>query len=114
MTQYQNGTRFELRVKKQLEEDGYLVVRSAGSKGRVDLIAMKQGEHVGIQAKTSGQISPAEWNEFFAACRAAGLIPVIAERAGRALVFWELTGTKIPYARLLPRITWLPDRVGVA
>lgn len=38
---YQAGRRFEYRVKKHLEKNGWFVVRSAGSKGAFDLVAIK-------------------------------------------------------------------------
>jgi len=37
---YISGYHFELRVKKYLEEKGYYVIRSAGSKSKVDLLAI--------------------------------------------------------------------------
>lgn len=41
MTNYGAGRRFEWRVKKDLERRGYpIVMRSAGSKGKLDLIAV--------------------------------------------------------------------------
>lgn len=38
---YRRGATFERKIKKQWEDDGYLVIRSAGSKGPVDLVAIK-------------------------------------------------------------------------
>ena len=40
MTNYSNGANFERKIKKQYEDDGWFVVRSAGSKGPVDLVAI--------------------------------------------------------------------------
>jgi len=37
---YNRGRSFEYRVKKYLENEGYLVVRSAGSKSPFDLVAI--------------------------------------------------------------------------
>jgi Holliday junction resolvase len=37
---YVAGRTFEYKVKKQLEDEGYFCVRSAGSKGQVDIIAV--------------------------------------------------------------------------
>lgn len=37
---YQKGRRFEYAVKKHLEDKGYIVVRSAGSKSPFDLVAI--------------------------------------------------------------------------
>jgi len=38
---YRKGARYERRAKAELEEDGWVVVRSAGSKGGADLVAIK-------------------------------------------------------------------------
>ncbi len=39
-TQYQTGAAIERKLKKNFEEDGFFVIRSAGSKGLFDLIAI--------------------------------------------------------------------------
>ena len=40
MTNYSRGAAFERKVKKVYEEKGYTVVRAAGSKGPIDLVAI--------------------------------------------------------------------------
>lgn len=40
MTQYSKGRSFENYVKAKLERDGWWVCRSAGSKGKADLVAI--------------------------------------------------------------------------
>ena len=40
---YQRGRRFEWEVKKDLEKQGYAVMRTAGSHGAYDLIAIYDG-----------------------------------------------------------------------
>lgn len=37
---YEKGRRYEYKEKKIWEEDGYLVIRSAGSKSPIDLVAV--------------------------------------------------------------------------
>ena len=37
---YQSGRAFEYRVKEFLEQHGFFVMRSAGSKGKIDLVAI--------------------------------------------------------------------------
>jgi Holliday junction resolvase len=41
---YRKGARYEYYVKQLLEERGYLVVRTAGSHGPFDLIAIDKGK----------------------------------------------------------------------
>lgn len=49
---YKRGTAIEYRIKTMLELKGWFVVRSAGSKGVLDLIAVnKKGEIFALQAK---------------------------------------------------------------
>lgn len=44
MTNYSRGRSLESRVKRDYETRGYFVVRSAGSKGAADLVAIRAGE----------------------------------------------------------------------
>ena len=54
MTHYRKGTDFERRVKHELEDAGWFVVRSAGSHGPVDLVAIRAGSPTMlIQCKTA-------------------------------------------------------------
>jgi len=55
--QYRYGASRERALKKMLEKRGWFVVRAAGSKGAVDLLAVKDGKCVGIQVK-SGTARP--------------------------------------------------------
>lgn len=41
MGNYRKGARYERRAKEELEADGWIVTRAAGSKGAADLIAVK-------------------------------------------------------------------------
>jgi len=50
-SRYRLGRRLEYRIKKLLEEHGYEVIRSAGSHGRWDLVAVKDGIVRLIQVK---------------------------------------------------------------
>jgi Holliday junction resolvase len=54
---YNRGAAFERAVKKQLESDGFYVVRAAGSHGLVDLLAINVDEVRLIQCKIGGAIS---------------------------------------------------------
>jgi Holliday junction resolvase len=60
MTNYDNGRRFEWAVRDHLARDGYDVFRSAGSKTKVDMTAVKTGQLLFVQCKRDGKISPAE------------------------------------------------------
>ena len=66
---YQSGRNFEYRVKKYLEKIGYYVMRSAGSKGQIDIMAVPtlsncEGSNVLlIQCKHGPKISKKERDE---------------------------------------------------
>jgi len=53
---YRKGARYERRAKQELEEDGWIVTRSAGSKGGADLVAIKVRQ---IQVKAVSE--PKSW-----------------------------------------------------
>ena len=55
---YPKGRRLEYKVRDFFERLGFYVVRSAGSKGDFDLIAIKDGECIGIQVKSGDKLPP--------------------------------------------------------
>jgi Holliday junction resolvase len=73
-TRYSRGRQFEYRVRDDLRERGCLVVRAAGSKGKVDLLAVlpltdeSPGEILLVQCKRDTWGTPAERTEL---CRLA-------------------------------------------
>jgi len=67
MNNYRRGYAFELRVKRSLEKRGYFVVRSSGSHGPADLLAVsKDGKVLAIQCKLDGYIPPKEFRKLLA------------------------------------------------
>lgn len=95
MTHYAAGTAFEHVVRNDLHANGYWVMRSAGSKTKVDLIAIKPGQILLVQCKRDGRISPAERVELLrVAAMIDTAIPVLAhKKPGRAAVLLDrLTG----------------------
>ena len=75
---YVKGRNFEYRVKRYFEAKGYFVVRSAGSKGVFDLIAITDGEVIGIQCKKHGQVSKDELNRIIEVSKKYRIKPRIA------------------------------------
>lgn len=93
----QQGRRIEHLVRHDLEANGYTVMRSAGSKGAVDLLAMKPNQMLFVQVKRSGTLPPVQWNRLFdLAWMFPGLaIPVLAEKMpGRPIRYYRLLGRK--------------------
>lgn len=106
---YEAGHRLELAVVTHLRAEGYDVLRTAGSKGAVDVVAFKPGQVLLIQAKTNGTCPPAERAEVrrIAALLPGVGVPIVASRPG--VTFRRLTGTG-------PKdwVAWTADEVGAA
>lgn len=114
MTQYARGVAFERVVAARLTEDGYFVVRAAGSHGKADLVALKPMQAVLIQCKLGGpgDVGPKEWNDFLRAADDAGALALIASRPARGVIAFHLmTGYKAVRTKVAPCQPWVPDEV---
>ena len=82
MSKYSKGADFERKVKHLLEEDGCFVVRSAGSKGIVDLVSFNPVNHnvLFIQCKTNGVLSKCDRVNFVTLADNYGGVPVLASK----------------------------------
>lgn len=96
MTAYSGGRTFEWKCRDHLRDEGYEVIRSAGSKTKLDLIAMKPGQLLFVQAKRTGVCGPTEWDRLVELAAWVGAIPVLAVNGpkGRGVVLWRLCGPK--------------------
>jgi Holliday junction resolvase len=65
MTQYQKGANFERQLKKDMEECGHYVCRSAGSHGDWDLVAIDRStnEILLIQCKDKA-LTKKDWDKY--------------------------------------------------
>ena len=111
MTNYANGYAFERTVAGDLSDDGYLVIRSGGSHGAADLVALKTGQVLLVQCKTSGTISPADWNELLSTAVRVGAVALLALRPSRGVI--EYRQLVAPTAPRSSRVweTWTADEV---
>ncbi|MFI1165578.1 restriction endonuclease [Streptomyces sp. NPDC020801] len=91
---YHRGRDLEHRVRTHLREEGYEVLRTAGSKSKVDLVAIKPGQILLVQCKRSGALPPAEWNALWDLAQMVGAVPVLAEQLTRGRKYWRLTARK--------------------
>jgi Holliday junction resolvase len=106
-TDYRRGGDLERAAKKILEDNGYYAVKSAGSKGKVDVLALKAGEVLMVQCKTGGYLSPAE----------RGGLRELARRNGATALaaYWHKDGRaarRVQFVVLLPLDVareWDPD-----
>jgi Holliday junction resolvase len=98
VTHYETGKRFEDKTRKHLVENGYDVIRAAGSKGstKVDLVAVKPGQQLFIQCKSDGDLPPAEWDRVLEVARWVNALPILAANGpkGRGITYIHLLGPK--------------------
>ena len=87
---YDAGRRFEYRVKKHLETEGWWCLRSAGSHSPADIIAIRSGEILLVQAKTDGKIGDGELAQLKALEEWTGGKAMLASRDGRKLKIEEV------------------------
>ena len=93
---YSRGAAFERRVRDLLESIGYLTIRSAGSKGVADLVALSSGSTLLVQCKRSGLISTAEWNTLFSESQRIGARAVLAKMRGkRGTALYHIDGLRV-------------------
>lgn len=95
MTKYSAGADFERRVGAGFALDGYFVVRSAGSRGVCDLVAIKLGQVLLVQVKRTNPVLPptARFDLVLAAER-IGAVPLVAFQPAprKPVEFRRLTG----------------------
>jgi len=114
MTHYQNGRRFEIKVRDALQADGYVTQLAPGSKGAADLWAGKPGQWLFISIKrTNGLISPSERKALVDLANhcwhpAVEVLPLVAYQPipRKPIVFRHLTGIGPSDFAL-----WTPDQI---
>ena len=105
---YANGRDLEYATVHILEADGYWVMRAPGSKGKVDVLALKPGEILMVQCKLDGYLTPSERTGLFGLAAMFGAVPLVSywhkpsARAARTVAFDRLV---TPIARC----DWTPD-----
>lgn len=99
------GANFELQVMKDLEPHGYTSLRSSGSRGKVDVVAVASADWrprdendssnlLFIQCKISNPlISPEERGGLIDLANRAAALPVVAHRVDGRVHYRRLTGT---------------------
>jgi Holliday junction resolvase len=116
---YRAGRDKEYKVRNHLADNGYEIIRAAGSKGKVDLVAFKTWAHIQpawmhahmlfVQVKrTGGTIPPADRIELLRLARIARALPIVAYQPlpRRPLQYRRLTG-----AGAKDWQPWTPDEV---
>ena len=108
---YRRGADLERAAKHYLEDNGYYVIKSGGSKGIIDLAAFKWCEILFVQCKRpkDGYLLPAERVAFRKRAAMHGSVPLAGYwakegRAARHVAFRELTSMDPAGNR-----DWTPD-----
>jgi Holliday junction resolvase len=121
-TPYEEGRRFAYRASMAFARDGYEIIRSAGSKTKVDFVAFKAGDRwetdeggfagqvlfVQVKKSTNGTIPTDERAELLRLANIARAIPIVVhKRIPRGFAFRRLTGPGPKDWQ-----PWTPDEVG--
>lgn len=93
------GRRFEWAVKEHLDNLGYFTIRSAGSKGPADIVAIKFGKILLIQCRVKGGLSPDDWNHLDDVAYQAGGIPILANRRWGGIRYLRLGRRRLKFSR---------------
>lgn len=89
MSNRTRGDYFERQAKDALVGDGWIVVRSAGSFGIADLVALRAGRApLLISCKLGGRIGREERRQLIEACVRADAMPIVAMRKRRGHVLF--------------------------
>ena len=108
-TNYQSGVRLERRAFALLGERGWFVVRSAGSHGVADLVALSpaDGHAVLVQCKTA-RLNHDEWQRLRTVATTYRAVPVIAtwSETRRRVLWLVITGDHVAGSHDWPAITY--------
>lgn len=96
---YIAGRAFEYAIMRRLKLAGYWVLRAAGSKGPVDIIAIRTTVMLMIQCKRGKGIpSSKAWNELYDLALSRQAIPLLASRSSvkgdRRVSYQRLSGVR--------------------
>jgi Holliday junction resolvase len=112
-TNYRLGAELERTVMHRLVEKEWTVIKSGGSRGPFDLVAMRGGRSpLFIQCKTDRRTLDAEsWRLLFVLALDLGGTPIIADRSGprREATLWVMLGERPRYRQAgeyLQALTW--------
>jgi len=87
---YVRGRSGEYWVKGLLEDQGYLVIRSAASHTPIDLLAAKDGVRLAVQVKVRGGFTKGEREELLRWAKRFEAKPILATKRRGRWVFKEV------------------------
>lgn len=114
-TPYQLGRAFEGAIRGRLQRRGYYVMRSHGSKGIIDLLAVgrpcleKGVVALFIQCKRRGSIGTEEWNKLYELAQEYDAWPVMCQKLSEKTVgFYRLDESRAPRSPKKPMTLFDP------
>jgi Holliday junction resolvase len=111
MSAYTRGYLFEQKISGQLTQDGYWCIEARGSHGIADVVALKPGQVLLIQAKIDGIISIADWNRLLDLATRLGAVPLLAWRPKRGVIeYRRLVEARVARQPIVYEV-WVPDVV---
>ncbi len=112
MSNYRLGADLERAARTHLDRDGYITLRSAGSRTPIDLVAFKAGQILFVQVKRTGALPVRDWNRLYDLAVELDAVPLLATGPGRAqLAFHRLTGRRAAGSRTYPSELFVTDEV---
>ena len=66
-TNYSRGYETERKIMQELAEQGFLVLRSAGSHGKIDVLGLRRDRIVAVQSKRTKKFTMSSYNKEIAA-----------------------------------------------
>ena len=66
-TNYQRGYEVERKIMQELTEQGFLVLRSAGSHGKIDVLGLRKDRIVAVQSKRTKKFTMSTYKKELAA-----------------------------------------------
>jgi Holliday junction resolvase len=105
MNNRKRGDYFERQTRADLERRGWIVVRSAGSLGAADLVALHYNRPaILVACKIPGYMRPTENDALIEAALRAGAIPMLAFRKDArngdgTVAYSQITKPKTPWGR---------------
>lgn len=96
MSASSKGSARENDVKRRWEADGWVVIRSAGSKSAVDLVALSRFDHERWLIQVKGGLG-SPWKDFVPADRAKLLELAAKAGASPLLIHWPPNGKEREY-----------------
>lgn len=97
MSNASRGAAIEYDVMSRLRELGWYCVRSSGSHGVADVLALRRGGIVVVQCKYDrGRVESVEWSALWTLAETIGGTPYIADRSGprKSIVMWQMLGLR--------------------